>query len=200
MIRNLHFHSGGLQRVPSIDGRLASQIRYSPFICRAAWVENSAKKQISAPVESCYPLWLDRELIPSWMPWIASVKVLEEDPALSCWILKTNQFERDWEFTWIARNLEPIPYRKVHWKSETPPESFQSAGTAVDLNNRGQVRFVHSDDESCLVTLSIEYEVPEILVPFAQLLTPLVEAVLLDNLTRFDKYAIAAYKQQSKLK
>lgn len=113
MIRNLRLFSETGHRALTLQGRLELPTRCSSIICRAAWVENSSKKQIAAPVDSCYPLWLDRELIPSWMPWIASVNVLQEDPALSCWILRTNQFERDWEFTWVARNLEPIPFRKA---------------------------------------------------------------------------------------
>lgn len=117
MIRNLGLFSETGHRPLSLVGRQSfpSRSSSSSALCRAAWVENSAKKQIEAPVDSCYPLWLDRELIPSWMPWIASVSVLQEDPALSCWLLRTNQFERDWEFTWVARNLEPIPFRKARF-------------------------------------------------------------------------------------
>ena len=39
------------------------------------WLENSAQADVSVPVEQCYRLWEDRELIPNWMPWITSVKV-----------------------------------------------------------------------------------------------------------------------------
>ena len=46
------------------------------------------------PLEVCWALWDDRERIPQWMPWIKSVKVLEDDPRLSRWTLSTHQFGR----------------------------------------------------------------------------------------------------------
>jgi uncharacterized membrane protein len=46
------------------------------------------------PLEVCWALWDDRERIPQWMPWIKSVKVLQEDPRLSRWTLSTQQFGR----------------------------------------------------------------------------------------------------------
>ena len=39
------------------------------------WLENSAEQDVDAPVERCYAMWEDRELIPQWMPWIKTVKV-----------------------------------------------------------------------------------------------------------------------------
>lgn len=41
-----------------------------------SWHGFSAKRDIEAPDEICYQLWLDRELVPAWMPWIDSVKVI----------------------------------------------------------------------------------------------------------------------------
>lgn len=44
-------------------------------------------------------------------------QVQKEDPRLSRWKLSTNQFNRDWEFTWLAQNLTPIRGQKIHWRS-----------------------------------------------------------------------------------
>lgn len=41
----------------------------------AQWLDNSAQTEVQAPLEHCFQLWEDRELIPNWMPWITSVKV-----------------------------------------------------------------------------------------------------------------------------
>lgn len=38
-----------------------------------------------------------------WMPWIKSVTVQPDDPTMSRWLLGTNQFGRDWEFSWSVR-------------------------------------------------------------------------------------------------
>jgi hypothetical protein len=53
-----------------------------------------AEVEVPVPLEVCWALWDDRERIPQWMPWIKSVKVLEEDPRLSRWTLSTHQFGR----------------------------------------------------------------------------------------------------------
>ena len=55
---------------------------------------------------------------PPARPWIKSVKILQEDVRLSRWTLSTHQFGRDWEFSWLARNLAPIKNQKIHWVSE----------------------------------------------------------------------------------
>lgn len=127
------------------------------------------------------------------MPWIKSVKVLEKDPRLSKWTLSTNQFGRDWEFSWLARNLPPVKNQKIHWVSE--PGSMSMPG--VSVNNRGQIKFVNKPPGGCEVTLIISYEVPDILVPFANLLTPVVEGIIQKDMERFRELAIreAAAKQ-----
>lgn len=50
---------------------------------------------------------------PEYMELFISFQILDEDPALSRWTLSTYQFNRTWEFSWVARNLAPIPYQKV---------------------------------------------------------------------------------------
>jgi hypothetical protein len=68
---------------------------------------------------------------------------------------------RDWEFSWLSRNLQPIKFQKIHWVAEPGTASY-----GVSINNRGQVRFVRRPG-GCRITLSISYEVPDVLAPFA---------------------------------
>ena len=37
----------------------------------------SAEEAVEVPLEAAWALWDDREAIPSWMPWIKSVKVCQ---------------------------------------------------------------------------------------------------------------------------
>ena len=55
--------------------------------------------------------------------------------------------------------------------------------------NRGAIRFYRKSAEACSVKLTISYEVPSILVPFAGALTPVVERILATDMGRFSKYA-----------
>jgi uncharacterized membrane protein len=43
---------------------------------------------------------------------------------------------RDWEFSWLARNLAPVRNQKIHWISEPG-----SATMGLNVNNRGQIRW-----------------------------------------------------------
>jgi hypothetical protein len=70
----------------------------------------------------------------------------------------------DWEFSWIARNLTPVRGQKIHWVSE-PGSS--TGGAMLDVSNNGQVRFARRGPESVGVSLTISYEVPAPLAPFA---------------------------------
>ncbi|EFJ53042.1 hypothetical protein VOLCADRAFT_47345, partial [Volvox carteri f. nagariensis] len=129
---------------------------------------------VPAPLETCWSLWEDRERIPLWMPWIKSVKVLDKDPRMSRWTLATHQFGRDWEFSWLARNLPPVKNNKIHWPH-----------AGIEIQNRGQIKFVRTSPTSCNITLIISYEVPNALVPFANALTPLVEGIIQKDMERF---------------
>lgn len=40
--------------------------------------------------------------------------------------------------------------------------------TGVEIANRGQIRFVRKGPQACSVTLTISYEVPDVLAPFAE--------------------------------
>lgn len=127
------------------------------------WLENKASVEVPVPLEKCWVLWDDRPQIPKWMPWIKSVEVLDSDPRLSRWTLSTHQFGRDWTFSWLARNMTPIKNQKIHWVSEPGSSSVKG----VEIANRGQIRFARRGAGSCQITLTISYEVPDVLAPFA---------------------------------
>lgn len=88
-------------------------------------------------------------LVPPDAPWPNSL--------ITC-VLHT----RDWEFSWLSRNLAPVKNQKIHWVSEPG-----SASLGLNVNNRGQIRFIRRGPSACSVSLTISYEVPQILVPFA---------------------------------
>ena len=71
-----------------------------------------------------------------------------------------------------------------------------SLGSGLDVANRGQIRFYRKGPAACAVKLTIAYEVPDILVPLAGALTPLVENILRTDLGRFAQLAAAQAAQQ----
>mmetsp|Transcript_1027 Transcript_1027/g.1670 ORF Transcript_1027/g.1670 Transcript_1027/m.1670 type:complete len:217 (-) Transcript_1027:386-1036(-) len=161
--------------------------------CRmAAWLENKASIDVPLPLEPCWSLWDDREKIPIWMPWIKSVKVQTGDTRLSKWTLATNQFGRDWEFSWLARNLAPVKGQKIHWVSEPG-----STSAGIDISNKGQIRFVKKSPTLTNITLTISYEVPDVLVPFANLLTPVVENILAQDMEKFKNHVLSLQQSAS---
>ncbi|CAN0902421.1 hypothetical protein LINGRAHAP2_LOCUS21965 [Linum grandiflorum] len=89
------------------------------------------------------------------MPFISSVQILKDKPDLSRWSLKYEAFGQDIEFSWLARNMQPTPNQKIHWRS------------LDGLPNRGAVRFFPKGATSCTVELTVSYEVPPILSPVA---------------------------------
>ena len=159
----------------------------------------------------------------------------EDDPRMSRWTLSTFQFNRRWEFSWLALNLTPLRNQKIHWRSvpgstggslgalevanrcaaaasvgvqplhgraagaclpavgiaagcHTPasPSCFLAAsllqlqGPASPPRppsppppplppacHRGQIRFVRKGPQRCSVKLTISYEVPGAMAPFA---------------------------------
>ncbi|CAL5425853.1 unnamed protein product [Camellia sinensis] len=94
---------------------------------------------IDVPASVAYNCYSDREAIPRWMPFISSVKILEDKPDLSQWSLKYEAFGRDIEFSWLARNMQPIPNQKIHWRS------------LDGVPNRGVARFFPKGPSSCVV-------------------------------------------------
>ena len=68
-----------------------------------------------------------------------------------------------WEFSWLALNMTPMKHQKIHWRSV--PGSSSLGG--VEIQNRGQIRFLKKGVDKCAVKLTISYEVPSVLAPFA---------------------------------
>ena len=143
----------------------------------AGWVDNTAEVTVTAPLPVVWELWQDKTRIPNWMPWIHSVEPVPGVPGDTKWLLKTNQFGQDFEFSWIARDLPPVKKEKIHW--------FSTDG----LNNKGAVTFVQRPDGRTVVRMNISYEVPDILVPFGAALTPLVASILQADLERFGTFS-----------
>eukprot|EP00270_Netrium_digitus_P004369 TRINITY_DN1543_c0_g1_i1.p1 TRINITY_DN1543_c0_g1~~TRINITY_DN1543_c0_g1_i1.p1 ORF type:complete len:182 (+),score=2.62 TRINITY_DN1543_c0_g1_i1:144-689(+) len=117
----------------------AAARRTNHFHWTATWLDSSARVLVDTPLADAFDLWLDRERIPQWMPWISSVKVLPDKPELSRWTLKAEAFGQPFEFSWLAKNLQPIHHQKIHWR-------------AMDgLPNRGAVRFFPKGPSSCTI-------------------------------------------------
>lgn len=151
--------------------------------CRAA-LENNAQVDVNIPVETAYSLWRDKKQIIKWMPWINRIEIVPDHPNQSKWVLSTDQFGRHWELSWRALDLTPIKNQKIHWRSL--PGSMSGG---IEVPNRGQVRFYKKSADACTVKLTITYEVPGPLVPFASALTPIVERIIQTDMNRFRTYA-----------
>eukprot|EP00238_Polyblepharides_amylifera_P004720 CAMPEP_0196587470 /NCGR_PEP_ID=MMETSP1081-20130531/57577_1 /TAXON_ID=36882 /ORGANISM="Pyramimonas amylifera, Strain CCMP720" /LENGTH=195 /DNA_ID=CAMNT_0041909661 /DNA_START=216 /DNA_END=803 /DNA_ORIENTATION=- len=155
----------------------------------AQWVENKASIEVDVPLPVAWELWDDVSRIPSWMPWVSSVEVVGEKPTRTKWKLSTNQLGRNWEFSWIATNFTPIKYQKIHWSA------------SEGINNRGAVRFFKKPNkQACEVSLTISYEVPQVLESTGRALSPLVEGILQADMERFAKVATKyALEKQGRL-
>ncbi|XP_018832886.1 uncharacterized protein LOC109000471 [Juglans regia] len=161
-------------RIPNGSSKRSSVFTGSkPLSPVMEWQDCTVKMELDVPISVAYNCYSDREAIPRWMPFISSVKILEDKPDLSRWSLKYEAFDRDFEFTWLARNMQPIPNQKIHWRS------------LEGLPNRGAVRFYPKGPSSCIVELTVSYEVPQILVPVASALRPLLKRLLRSGLERF---------------
>ena len=170
--------------------RLAGPDNGSRTFAMAGWVDNRAEVTVPVSLPVVWELWQDKSRIPNWMPWIDSVVPDAADPACSRWILRTNQFGQDFEFSWVARDLPPEERRKISWES------------TEGLNNRGAVRFAEvpaldadafganpKTRNNTKVSIEISYEVPDPLVPFGAAVSPLVESILDADLKRFSAFA-----------
>ncbi|XP_058083223.1 uncharacterized protein LOC131231144 isoform X2 [Magnolia sinica] len=155
-----------------------------PFSPVMEWQDCVAKIEVDVPCKVAYDCYSDREAIPRWMPFISSVKIVEGKPDLSRWSLKYEAFGRDLEFSWLARNMQPIPNQKIHWRS------------LEGVPNKGAVRFYPKGPSLCLIELTVSYEVPQILTPVASALKPFLESLLLGGLERFATVA-KSYKADS---
>uniref|UniRef100_A0A3Q7EGL7 Uncharacterized protein n=1 Tax=Solanum lycopersicum TaxID=4081 RepID=A0A3Q7EGL7_SOLLC len=103
--------------------------------------------------------------------------ILEDKPDLSRWSLKYQAFGQNIEYSWLARNMQPTPNQKIHWRS------------LEGLPNRGAVRFFPKGPSSCIIELTFSYEVPQLLVPVASALKPFTENLLTQGLERFATFA-----------
>ncbi|XP_073149604.1 uncharacterized protein [Henckelia pumila] len=147
------------------------------------WQDSTVKMDVDVPISVAYRCYSDREAISQWMPFISSVKILDDKPDLSRWSLKYKAFGQDIQYSWVARNLQPIPNQKIHWRS------------LEGLPNRGAVRFFPKGADSCVVELTVSYEVPQLLTPVASALRPFLESLLLRGLEGFAKFA-KSYQQK----
>ncbi|XLQ99765.1 hypothetical protein HN51_054481 [Arachis hypogaea] len=152
--------------------------RFSPVM---EWQDCTVKTEVDVPVSVAYACYSDREAIPNWMPFISSVKILPDKPDLSRWSLNYKAFGRDIEFSWLARNMQerslPIPNQKIHWRS------------LEGLPNRGAVRFYPKGTSSCVIELTVSYEVPQLLAPVASALQPFLANLLERGLEQFARFA-----------
>ena len=86
------------------------------------------------------------------MPWIAKVEYDDKDRTKTKWILETEQFGQKLQFFfWTAKDLEPVEYERIAWKSED------------GLRNRGSVTFKEVGNNNTKIEMMIEYEVPAVL-------------------------------------
>ena len=82
----------------------------------------SAQVDVSVPVEFAWDLWRDKTQIIKWMPWINRIEMIPDEPKQSKWVLRTEQFGREWELSWRALDLTPIKHQKAG-----------DAGSAIEL-------------------------------------------------------------------
>jgi uncharacterized membrane protein len=138
------------------------------------WLEHTVQIEVAIPIASSWDMWSDLELMPTWMKWIDSVKILEENPDLSRWKLATNTLE----FTWLSKIVKTTTHQIIQWES-------------VDgLPNRGAVRF-YDRGESSIVKLTVGYSVPGFLALLMNndFIRKAVEGTLQADMERFRDYA-----------
>jgi uncharacterized membrane protein len=143
------------------------------------WLEHTVQIEVAVPIDRVWELWYNTELISSWMKWIDSVKILEEEPALSRWRLASGSLE----LTWLSRIVKTTTHQIIQWES-------------VDgLPNRGAIRF-YDREQSSIVKLTIAYSVPGFLalLMHSDFIRKTVESTLQADLERFRDYAIQDYQ------
>jgi uncharacterized membrane protein len=143
------------------------------------WLEHTVQIEVAVPIDRVWELWYNTELIASWMKWIDSVKILEEDPALSRWRLASGSLE----FTWLSKIVKTTTHQIIQWES------------VEGLTNRGAIRF-YAREQSSIVKLTIAYSVPGFLAMLMHndFIRKTVESTLQADLERFRDYAIKDYQ------
>ena len=156
-----------------------------------AWKQNSAEIEVhGASLPTCWDLWENRPRIPQWMSWIQAVDVQENDPRLSRWTLETEQFGQTFRFSWLAKNLAPIRHKLIHWVSVDNSQAGMFSGF-VDIKNKGEIQFRRLGPDSCFIRLIISYELPDVLLPLADVLKPTVDGILMEYMKNFETVALA---------
>lgn len=138
------------------------------------WLEHTVQIEVPVPIELVWSLWSDLEQMTTWMKWIESVKILEDNPELSRWKLASGNFN----FTWLSRIVRVVPNQIIEWQS-------------VDgLPNKGAIRFYDRKDSS-VVKMSFAYAVPGIIGRLLDnLIGDIVKSTVMADLERFKEYAI----------
>ncbi|MDJ0589013.1 MAG: SRPBCC family protein [Pleurocapsa sp. MO_226.B13] len=138
------------------------------------WLEHTVQIEVPVPIELVWSLWSDLEQMTTWMKWIESVKILEDNPELSRWKLASGGFN----FTWLSRIVRVVPQQIIEWQS-------------VDgLPNKGAIRFYDRKDSS-IVKMSFAYAVPGIIGKLLDnLIGDIVESTVRADLERFKEYAL----------
>ena len=146
----------------------------------ADWLEHTVQIEVPVPIELVWSLWSDLEQMTTWMKWIESVKILEDNPELSRWKLASGNFN----FTWLSRIVQVVPEQIIEWQS-------------VDgLPNKGAIRFYARKDNTSIVKMTFAYAVPGILGKLMDsLIGNIVESTVMTDLERFKEYAIKAYAE-----
>ena len=141
------------------------------------WLEHTVQVELEVPIDLAWSLWSNLELMPTWMKWIDSVKILPDQPELSRWKLATNGLE----FTWLSRITKLTTNQIIQWES-------------VDgLPNRGAIRF-YDQKENSIVKLTVSYAIPGFLALLMDnsFIRKAVESSLQADLDRFKIYALDA--------
>jgi len=145
----------------------------------ADWLEHTVHVDVDAPVEKVWAMWSDLEQMPGWMKWIDSVEILEDDPELSRWSLKTGGLS----FSWLSRIANVVPQQIIRWES-------------VDgLPNKGAIRFYGRKDGTSTVKMTIAYALPAILARLmmsSSFVDRVVTSTLQADLDRFKAMATAS--------
>ncbi len=139
----------------------------------AEWLEHNVQVEVEHPIDLVWSLWSSLELMPNWMKWIESVKILADRPDISNWELGTNGLT----LTWRSRILKQIPNQIIQWES-------------IDgLSNRGAIRF-YDRPNGTIVKLTVAYALPSIVKQVLDGLSipKVVESTLQADLERFRTY------------
>ncbi|KAM7277415.1 hypothetical protein ACFE04_019281 [Oxalis oulophora] len=157
-------HHGSFKRTSIVTS-------YKPFSSPVMeWQDFTVKVDVDVPASVAYKCYSDRKTIPRWMPHISSVEIVEGKPNHQRYSLKDNAFGLSDADYWLGTEMQPIPNRKIQWKS-----------LEGRLPNRGAVRFFPKGPSTCAVELTVSYDVPPLLSPVMQ---PLLQNELTSGMKR----------------